>query len=275
MEIPITVIMSVYNEKKSYLKESIESILKQSFSDFEFIIIDDGSNGSYTREILQEYEKKDGRIKIYKNKENLGLTKSLNIALAIAKGKYVARIDSDDIAELKRLEKQLNFMEKNPDYALCGSWVYFIDENSKIIGEKKCFSQYEKIRKKIIYYNFLIHSSFFFRRDLAVKLGGYNEEIKKAQDYDFILKLSARHPVAAIPEFLGSFRLHPKSISAKSRKKQEWFALIARFNAIRRYGYSKLNFFKIIPSIFYFLFVPCFLEKKIFKILYKKKRVIM
>lgn len=263
--------MSVYNEKESYLKEAAESILNQSFSDFEFIIIDDGSDDKNCLRTLEEFVEKDERIKFIRNETNIGLTKSLNKSLAQATGKYIARIDSDDIADSHRLEKQLQFMENNPTYALCGSWAYFIDQDGKVTGEKKSPTDYERIKKMLIFFNFFTHSSLFFRRDIAMILDGYNENLKKAQDYDFILKISANHPVAILPEFLCSNRQHSRSISASSKKKQEWCAIQARWNAIHYYGYPKIDFLKIIPAIFYFLFVPYFLEKKIHKMLYKKK----
>lgn len=261
--------MSVYNEKEFYLKESVESILNQSFSDFEFIIIDDGSDLPHTREILTQYERRDERIRLFHNNSTLGLTKSLNKALSLAKGKYIARIDSDDISEIFRLEKQLRFMKSNPDCALCGSWSYIIDENGAIIGRKKFFNRYEKIKKKLLYFNFFTHSSLFFKKDIAMENGGYNEKIEKAQDYDLILKISAKNKIENIPEFLCFNRIHSKSITSKSKKKQEWYAIVARFRAIFFYGYPKIYFIKIIPSIFYFLFVPYFLEKQILKLLQK------
>ena len=104
----ISVIMTAYNTEK-YIKEAIESILNQTFKDFEFIIVDDGSTDN-TRLIIEEYAKKDRRIKILYNKKNLGIVKSLNKAIAIAKGKYIARMDSDDVSKLNRLEKQFVFM---------------------------------------------------------------------------------------------------------------------------------------------------------------------
>jgi len=263
--------MSVYNEKEFYLKEAVKSILNQSFSDFEFIIIDDGSDDNNCLRTLKEFVEKDERIKFIRNDTNIGLTKSLNKALALAGGTYIARIDSDDIADPHRLEKQLQFMEANPSYALCGSWAYFIDQDGKITGEKRSPTDYERIKKRFIFFNFFTHSSLFFRKDIAMGLDGYNENLKKAQDYDFILKISAKYPVAVLPEFLCSNRLHKESISSSSKKRQEWYALIARWNAIWDYGYSKTDFFKTIPSVFYFLFVPYFAEKQIFKILYKNK----
>lgn len=267
---PISVLMAVFNEKEVFLKKAIESILSQTFSDFEFVIIDDGSTDEKCWSVLKEYEKKDGRIKLFQNEKNIGLTRSLNEGLEICEGKFVARIDSDDMAERTRLEKQYKFMNENPDHALCGSWASIINEKDEEIGRKKFSTSYEEIRKKILYFNFFTHSSLFFRRDLILEKGGYNEKIEKAQDYDLVLKISAEHPVANIAEFLCLLRDHPGSISSKGKKKQEWYAIIARMKAVFSYGYSWVNFFKIIPSFFYFLFIPYFLEKKIFNLYLNK-----
>lgn len=265
----ISVLMSVYNEKPEYLRRAIDSILDQTFQDFEFIIINDGSTEKECLDTLDEYAKKNDRIKLIPNEKNLGLTKSLNRGIALAQEKYVARIDSDDIADIHRLEKQLDFMEKNSQCALCGSWSYIIDENNNAIGEKKFYTDYEKIRKNILFFNFFTHSSLFFRKEILDELRGYDENIKKAQDYDLILKISARHIVANIPEFLCSNRQWPESITSKTKKKQEWYAIKARWHAIWSYGYPKIYIFKIIPSVFYFLFIPHFIEKQLFKILWK------
>lgn len=267
--IPITVLMAVYNERFEYLKKSIESILDQNFSNFEFLIINDGSTKKECLKILNEYVQKDNRIKIINNERNLGLTKSLNEGLRMAKGKYIARIDSDDIAEKNRLKKQLEFMEENPNYAFCGSWSYIIDKNSNTIGKKRFSTSYKEIKKKILFFNFFTHSSLFFRKDIILENGGYNEKIKKAQDYDLILKISAKYPVANIPEFLCYNREHTNSISSKGKKKQEWYGLISRTRAIFKYGYPIWELWKIIPAVFYFILIPYFLEKKLFNFLYK------
>lgn len=260
----ITVLMAVFNQEKSYLKQSIDSILAQSLQDFEFIIVDDGSDEKKCLDLLDEYSKKDTRIRIIKNKKNLGLTKSLNKGLAEAAGKFIARIDSDDLADPKRLKKQREFMKKNQTCALCGSWSYIINEKSEIIGEKKFATGYREIKKKILFFNFFTHSSLFFRRDIILNSGGYNEKIKKAQDYDLILKISACHQVENIPEFLCFNRNQSKSISAQHKKAQEWYAILARWNAVWKYGYPKIYVLKIIPSLIYFIFMPHFIQKKIF-----------
>jgi len=266
----ITVLMSVYNEQAVFLKKSIDSIINQSFSDFEFLIIDDGSTNQECIMVLKEYKAKDKRINLIKNEKNSGLTKSLNKGLRVSKGKYIARIDSDDMADTHRLKKQLYFMEKNPEYALCGSWAHIINEDDKIIGEKKFHTSYEKIKKNLLYFNFFTHSSLFFKKDIALENGGYNDKIKKAQDYDLILKISGKYPVANIPEFLCFHRTHSESISSKGKKKQEWFAIISRLRAIFIYRYPKTYFWKILPSFFYFLFIPHSIEELIFKLIWKK-----
>lgn len=271
MSVSTSVIMTVYNEEPPYLREAIESILNQSYTDFEFLIVDDGSSSPQVKEILTRYKNQDARIILCPNQTNLGLTASLNKALYIAQGTYVARIDSDDLSHRERLEKQLRFMEAHPDYALCGSWSTLIDENGQPTGEKRFSTQYREIKKRLILFNFFTHSSLFFRKATLLSLGGYNPAFKKAQDYDLLLKVSAHHPVAILPEFLCSLRLHPKSISAHAKKKQEWYALRARCNAVTQYGYPISDFFKILPALCYFLFVPYFLEKRIFQFLHKQK----
>lgn len=266
----ITVLMSVFNEKTDFLKKSIESILAQTYKNFEFLIINDGSASWETIKVLNEYARQDSRIKLLVNEKNMGLSKSLNRGMGDAQGEYIARIDSDDMAHSTRLEKQLQFMENNIGYALCGSWSYIINEENEIIGQKKFSSDYVKIKRGILYFNFFTHSSLFFKKNLILENDGYDEKIKKAQDYDLILKISGKYPIANIPEFLCFHRVHEKSISAKGKKKQEWYGLIARWRAIFKYGYPATNCLKIIPAIIYFLFVPYFAEKFIFKFLWQK-----
>lgn len=133
----VSVVMATYNEPEKYLKESIESILNQTFKDFEFIIVLDNPNNKKAEEIIKEYQQKDKRIIFIKNERNLGRGASRNKAVNIARGKYIAILDADDIALPKRLEKQFKYMENNRDIDLLFSWVYFIDENGNILKEFK------------------------------------------------------------------------------------------------------------------------------------------
>ena len=130
----VSVIMSIYKEPLEWLHESIDSILYQTFKDFEFIIICDNPEYKEGIELLNEYRKKDDRIIIINNVKNIGLTKSLNKGLAVAKGKYIARMDADDIAMPNRFEHQITYLDKNTDLVAIGSSVSIIDEKGRKTG---------------------------------------------------------------------------------------------------------------------------------------------
>lgn len=257
----ITVLMSVLDEDKNFLKTAIESILHQTYNRFEFLIIDDGSTNKACRNLLNNYVLEDTRVRLITNENNLGLTASLNLGVQHANGKYIARIDSNDIAHPTRLAKQLDFMEKHPAYALCGSWAYLINEDDEIVGKKELFTSYEAIRKHILNFNIFTHSSLFFKKDTIVNKGGYTPTMKKAQDYDLILKLAAKHPIANLSELLCFYRISPKSISEAQYKKQESFAVKARLRAITHYGYGIHEVFKIILPLLSLFLIPTALKK--------------
>ena len=134
----ISVIMSVYNEKKEWLQMSINSILNQSFKNFEFIIVLDNPDNIELKAVLEQFAAKDSRIKLIYNKKNMGLVYSLNSALKVAKGEYIARMDADDISELDRLEVQYNYFEQNPDIDFVSGFIRIIDEFDNVIGIDKC-----------------------------------------------------------------------------------------------------------------------------------------
>lgn len=234
----ISVVMASHNGEK-FIKEAIDSILGQIFSDFEFLIIDDGST-DLTAVILQEYSQRDQRITIFTNKERLGLTKSLNSLIKQAKGEYIARMDDDDISFKSRLEKQMDFMQKTPEFALVGSMAFLINEKSEIIGEKKLAVTSEQIKKQLLFNNQIIHSSWFARKDILIKEGLYNEKFKKAQDYEFVLRLAAKYKIANLPENLLKYRVLKTSLSWQSKEQQK-FAIKARWRAIAKYGYPKIR----------------------------------
>ncbi len=207
MEEPkISVVMSVYNDQK-YLHEAIESILKQTYSNYEFIIINDAST-DLSREIILSY--KDSRIISLDNNINIGLTISLNKCLEIAYGKYIARMDSDDISLPERLEKQIIFLENNKDYILVGTWNEVIDKNSNILDKLIHPTDHEEILKTLMYTNCISHGSVMFRNICATK---YNEDYIYSQDYDLWTTLILKGKIANIPEFLYMYRDHVDSIS--------------------------------------------------------------
>lgn len=255
----VSVIMSVYNCEK-YIRQAIESILNQSFRDFEFIIVDDCSTDK-SLEIIRKYQDKDNRIKIILNSENIGLTKSLNKAIKQTQGDYVARMDCDDISLLERLEKQIRFMENNPKIVLCGTLGWIINNNGDIVKEKNIATDYKTIKKKLLFNNQFIHSSLFIRKDVLRKEGLYDEDFNKSQDYELVLRLASKYPVVNLSDYLIKWRVNNNSLSW-SDKRQEKDALKARKYAITRYGYPKMAglFHLIIRSIL--LFIPQKIKKK-------------
>ncbi len=260
----ISVLMCVYNGDV-FLTTAIESILAQTFSDFEFIIVDDGSTDK-TSELLSAYAVKDRRIHLITNEENLGLTKSLNIGLGAARGKYVARMDADDIALTDRFMIQYWFMEEHPSLAVLGSAVDIIGEKGRKIGERRLAISYEEIKSKMLFNNQFIHSTLFFRTDILKALGGYNEDFKKSQDYELMFRISDKYPVANLPEKLLQFRFHTNSLSWISSQ-QQTCGIRARFLAIQKYHYPKLQGIAHIFARCMWLLIP----KKI-KILYSQKK---
>jgi glycosyltransferase involved in cell wall biosynthesis len=230
----LSVLMCVYNGA-SFVSLAIESILKQTFRDFEFIIVDDASSDT-TSQILGDFAARDSRIKIVKNTINFGLTKSLNRGLVHCTGKYIARMDADDISRKDRFATQYAYMEERPDLVACGSAVQIIDEMGKILGEKHLAVVYEEIRKKMLFNNQFIHSTLFFRRDILQRVGGYDESFCKSQDYELMFRLSSRRQVENIDDTLVFFRTHKNSLSWVGTGQQR-DAIRARWYAISKYGF--------------------------------------
>jgi glycosyltransferase involved in cell wall biosynthesis len=211
MSVPITVLMSVYNGER-FLKESILSILNQSFKDFEFIIIDDGSTDN-SKNILKEFSILDKRIRLI-NKKNSGLTKSLNLGISMARGEWIARIDDDDISAPQRLEIQYSYAKLNKSLALIGSNFTLIN----LLGSESKFCKYPRqhnqlkellIKKKKCF----PHSSFFINSKIVKKINGYNERIKRSQDYELCLRLIEAGEINCIQKPLVKIRKHSFQVS--------------------------------------------------------------
>lgn len=209
----ISVIMSVYNSEK-YLVEAIDSIINQTFTDFEFIIINDASTDGSLR-LIKMYT--DPRIVLVENELNLGLTKSLNQGLRIAKGKYIARMDADDISLPKRLETQFRFMEQNPDIGLCGSWIECFGKEKKTFVWK--FPQkHNEITACLFFIVVFAHPTMIIRNGIQELI--YNEEFQVAQDYELWHRLLKIMKGANLPDVLLRYRLVDTSTGALQSEKQ-------------------------------------------------------
>jgi glycosyltransferase involved in cell wall biosynthesis len=238
----VSVLMPVYNGEK-YIREAIDSILGQTFKDFEFLIIDDGSTDK-TREILENYD--DSRIKLINNKKNIGLTKSLNKGLKLARGEYIARQDSDDVSMPKRLEKEVSFLNHNKNTALVGTYYYMINERDKILKIIKPPTKSEEIKIGLLKGNQFGHGSVMFRVECIKEVGYYREELGSVEDYDLWLRVSDRYNIANIPEPLYKWRLNIKSVSVAKKSLMDKYALLAIELAKerRQLGKDKLQILK-------------------------------
>lgn len=233
----VSVVMPVYNAEK-YLNEAIESILNQSFSDFELIFVNDGSSDR-TLKIINSY--KDKRIKVLDNKKNLGLVPSLNKGLIKARGEYIARCDGDDISDLSRFKKQVNFLDKNKEFVLVGSNLELIDKNSKKIGQVFCAKDDEIIRRKIILRcNDVMHPAVMFRKKTILKTGFYRNFFNKgAEEYDLWFRMLGEGKFYNIQEKLVKRRFYKNAYSMKHHLRVEIFALFAR--VVNLLNYIKFN----------------------------------
>ncbi len=236
MEKPkISVLMSVYNSEK-YLNYSIESILSQSFKDYEFIIIDDGSTDDSLK-IIESYKQKDKRIIIIHNTKNIGTTKSLNKGLLIAKGKYIARMDADDWSYPNRLLQQYEFMEKYSEIGVSGGAVDVCNENLKVIYTRKYALQDKDIRKIIFLYSPFAHPATIWKAEKIKKVGGYNENIPLSQDCELYFKIGKLAKFGNVKDKLIKLRMHNNSVSISKDFTQEKYAIYARLKAIMEFGY--------------------------------------
>ena len=240
----ISVIMSVYNEER-HLRASIESILNQTFTDFEFIIVNDGSTDA-SLEIIMSYN--DGRIQIVNNEENSGLTKSLNKAIKKAHGEYIARQDADDISLPSRLELQHEFLEKHPEVALIGTGIYVIDEKGDKL-EKRIMHPNPKT--SLLKGNRFIHGSVMFRKSVIDELGAYNETLKYSQDYELWLRMSKKYDVRNLTTPLYKLRMHKGSILSRKVEEQQMYAVLARKLAINEVKEAALFNLQAHSSNFY------------------------
>lgn len=206
----ISVILATYNNEK-YIREAIESILKQTYSNFELIVIDDASTDK-TGEIINSII--DKRIIYLRNKKNQGPPYSINRGIDIAKGDYIARLDGDDISMPTRLEEQLKYMELNKDISICGCiWKEFGRSNNlNILPEDT-----QSLKVNSLFYSPLAHSSWFIRRSVIFDNNiKYNNSFKTAQDYEFIYRILKNHKIACVQKVLLLYRVHPQSITGKT-----------------------------------------------------------
>lgn len=213
----ISVIMAVYNAQ-TYLEEAIESILGQSFTDFEFLILDDCSTDNSSK-IIDLYAAKDVRIKVITNEENLGLTKNLNKLIHLADGEFLARMDADDISLNSRFKEQIEFFDSHPDIDILGTFSQDISEDGIVIGERTVPVSHKEIIKLLPKLNPLSHPTVMFRASIISKVGGYDERFRTSQDYHLWFKAVGKGlKINNIPKILFQYRMNDNYAARKNFK---------------------------------------------------------
>jgi glycosyltransferase involved in cell wall biosynthesis len=226
----VSVVMPVYDGAR-FLDQAINSIREQSFRNFQFIIVDDGSQDA-SPDILSRHAAEDPRIEISVLDKNCGYIEALNRGLAAAEGKYVARMDQDDIAKPLRLEMQLDFLEANPGIALVGGAIELIDSQSRVFETVWLPLHPEELRRDLRGYgNAIAHPTVFFRRHVFEEAGGFRKAYRAAEDYDLWLRMMEKFDLANLGSIVLGYRRHESSISSKNAKQQAVSALCARITA--------------------------------------------
>lgn len=231
----VSVIMPVYNGEK-FLEESILSILNQTFKDFEFLLIDDGSVDQ-SMEIIRKFN--DNRIRIIQNKTNQGLALVRNIGLKEAKGEYIAWLDCDDISLPTRLEKQVRFLDNKPQIGLCGTWIQLIGLEDK--KELHYPVDPEILRCSMLFYDPVATSSIMVRRSNLKQFQlDFNPSFPPAEDYDFWERFSSYYKISNIPEVLTLYRIHKNQASTVLSDNQKY--------AVWEIQKRQLSLLKIVPN---------------------------
>ena len=218
----VSVNMVSFNSEK-YIAESIQSILNQTYKNFELIIVNDGSTDNTLQEINNF---NDSRIVIINNRKNLGIPHSRNIALRASNGKYIAIQDSDDVSLKERLHIQVNYLESNSKFGLIGSLATSIDQEGKIVNRKQSLGLNSRETKVMIFFrNCFTHSTIMYRKNLLEKIY-FNQKLKITQDYDAIIKIGRESKIKNIDKNLLMYRFHKNSITQNLRDKEKEEKLI-------------------------------------------------
>lgn len=220
--------MSVYNGER-YLSEAIESVVAQSFGDFEFLIVDDGSRDD-TAAIIRRHAARDPRIRPI-IRENRGLIASLNEMLEVAQAPLVARMDADDICRPDRFAKQIAFLAANPDYGVVGSWSEDIGEQGEALqrgGEDHPLNHEEMLRAIDNGGQLICHPAAMYRRDIVLSVGGYHAAFRHCEDLDLWLRLASVTKMGNIPERLVRYRRYPGQVSSRHATEQQIGTAVAR-----------------------------------------------
>lgn len=248
----VSVLLLTYKSNPEYLKQSLESALNQSFEDIELLVVDDGP-GDANASFLEEYQKKDKRLRVIRNSQRIGRLKSRNKGIEEARGKYIAVLDSDDFwCDENKLKKQVDCLDRNPRCGAVGTGMVLIDEKGKEIGRIRYPGSDQEIRNHMLSSFQMAHPSIVFCKKAAEKVGGYSESklLKFAEDYDFFLRVGQHCQLANIPDYCLKYRVHPGSGSTRNEFKQRLTGILLTLKYFGKYPKGTGAIIKKIATMF-------------------------
>lgn len=235
MKPKVSVLMPAYNAEK-YIDEAVQSIADQTFTDWELIIVDDGSKDN-TLNKLKDWKKRDARIKVFENERNSGIVSTRNKLIDLAEGEYIAWLDSDDIAISDRLEKQVKVLDADKDIAVVGGGLEFF-KGDKVLSKRLYKQNDSEARKDIFKFSPISQGAAMYKKEYVVEVGKYDDKILTAEDLNLTFRLANQYKIANIGDIVIRYRQHENSETASRIRMMEINTLKIRF----KYLFSKSNF---------------------------------
>ncbi len=242
----VSVIMPAW-DNEAYIEAAIDSLIAQTYKNWELIVVDDCSSDK-TGDVIDRLAGEDKRIRAYYNKQNIKQTRTRNFAIRKAKGKYVTLLDSDDERDPNSLERQSEFLEKNPDVVAVGTGAEWCDEHMNRLNDRLYPLENQQIRRTFFRYSPFCLASLMIRTD-KLESPAYNPEIEPAEDIDLAMRLGAKGKLANLPEPLYRVRTHKQSVTQRGARIMEKKTFGVRRMAVRKYGYKMTLTDKIYNAI--------------------------
>ncbi len=257
----VSIILPTYNWKEGWIRKCIESVLNQTFKDFEFIIINDCSSNN-VEDIIMQYCDKDCRIKYYKNEKNLKQTKTMDKWIKLSRWKYISRIDDDDIwTDNTQLQQQFDFMEENPDYWIVWTNADIIDESWKFLYILNRPWTDKEIRDNMLVWCRFLQSSIFIRKNILDKVWWYDPKRNDVEDYELFLRIWIVSKMRILLNIHSKYRINLQSVTRLNYRRQKWMTLKLFFKYFKYY--PKKHLLKALCFRFWELIVPLWLTRKV------------
>ena len=249
----VSILIATYNSE-NFIKETLDSVLNQTYKNLEIVLCDDASSDN-TVNILKEYQKKDERVKIIQNNKNLGISLNMNNGSRQCNGKYIAILDGDDWAYPYRIEEQVKLMEENPKVVLCSGYMDICDETLNVKTTRKYPLEDKNIRKAIIRYNPICHPASMWRTSELKKTTLYSDNFTIARDYDLLVRISKFGEYRNIGKPLIKYRVREESETGKRVRQTQWYSFYVQMKAHFEYGFplkfgdKVFLFFRLIATV--------------------------